>query len=59
MHSKMFLVDQKYLFLWSVNLSSYSIDRNRELWLLIKNPEIIAKIQSYFEKDLEKINSKK
>lgn len=59
MHSKMFLVDNSYVFLWSVNLSSYSLDKNRELWLMIKNPEIIEKMSVFFQKDIEKIISKK
>ncbi|MDF1682884.1 MAG: phospholipase D-like domain-containing protein [Patescibacteria group bacterium] len=31
MHSKAILIDNKYLFLGSVNFSSYSLDRNREV----------------------------
>lgn len=59
MHSKMFLVDNSYLFLWSVNISSYSLDKNRELWLLIKNPQIIKKMSDFFEEDIQKIIGKK
>lgn len=59
MHSKMFLVDNSYLFLGSVNLSAYSLDKNRELWLMIKNPEIISKMSQYFQNDIEKIIGKK
>ncbi len=59
MHSKMFLVDNTYLFLWSVNLSSYSLDKNRELGILLKNSDLIEKMSEYFQKDILKIISKK
>ena len=51
MHSKAFLVDQKYLFLGSVNLSTPSIDQNREFGILLTNPEIIATFSEVFSKD--------
>ena len=59
MHSKMFLVDNTYLFLWSVNLSSYSLDKNRELGILLKNTDLIKKMSEYFQKDILKIIGKK
>lgn len=59
MHSKMFLVDNTYLFLWSVNLSSYSLDKNRELGILLNNPDLIEKMSENFQKDILKIISKK
>ncbi len=59
MHSKMFLVDNTYLFLWSVNLSSYSLDKNRELGILLKNADVIKKMSLFFQKDIDKIIGKK
>ena len=41
MHSKAILVDKKYLFIWSINFSSYSIDKNREVWIIIIDQKII------------------
>lgn len=52
MHSKAFLVDEKYLFIWSINFSNYSIDKNREIWILLKEENLIKKFLEVFEKDL-------
>lgn len=52
MHSKAILVDDKYLFIWSINFSKNSIDYNREYWLLIKEEKIIYEFQNIFESDL-------
>ena len=51
MHAKAILIDEKYLFIWSINFSSYSLDANREVWILINNPEIISKFQGVFDDD--------
>lgn len=51
MHAKAILIDEKYLFIWSINFSSYSLDANREVWILINNPEIISKFQSVWSND--------
>jgi len=51
MHAKAILIDEKYLFIWSINFSSYSLDANREVWLLLTNPEIISNFQSVFDID--------
>lgn len=51
MHSKAILIDETYLFLWSVNFSSYSFDQNREVWILIKNEKIINDFIEIFKKD--------
>jgi len=51
MHSKAVLVDNKYLFIWSENFSAPSLDKNREMWILLKNKEIIDKINILFESD--------
>ena len=52
MHSKAILIDNKTLFIWSENFSSYSIDKNREVWILIKNKKIINKFLELFFSDL-------
>ena len=53
MHAKAILIDNKYLFIWSINFSSYSIDKNREVWILIKNIKIINKFLELFNKDIK------
>jgi phosphatidylserine/phosphatidylglycerophosphate/cardiolipin synthase-like enzyme len=54
MHSKAILIDNKYLFIWSINFSKYSLDKNREIWILLKNWDIISKFKSLFAIDFEK-----
>ena len=54
MHSKAILIDDKYLFIWSVNFSSYSLDKNRETGLIFTNKNIITKFSELFEKDFAK-----
>jgi len=51
MHSKAILIDWKYLFIWSVNFSSYSLDKNREIGLIFTNKNIISDFSRLFEKD--------
>lgn len=52
MHAKSILIDEKYLFIWSINFSTNSIDKNREIWVLIINNEIIDYFLSIFNNDL-------
>lgn len=52
LHSKAILVDEKYLFIWSVNFSEYSFDKNREIGILTKEEKIISKFIDIFENDL-------
>ena len=54
MHSKAILVDNKYLFIWSENFSSFSLDKNREVWLIFTNKTEINKFKKIFEKDFAK-----
>ncbi len=54
MHSKAILVDNKYLFIWSINFSNYSLDKNREIWLILKNNDIITNFSQLFDKDFAK-----
>ncbi len=51
MHSKAILIDEKYLFIWSVNFSKYALDLNREMWILLKNAEIIKNFIILFNSD--------
>lgn len=51
MHSKAVLVDKKYLFIWSTNFSKSSLDQNREMWVLLKNKEIIVQFNKLFDSD--------
>ena len=53
MHAKAILIDNKYLFIWSINFSTYSIDRNREVWILIKNSKIINNFLKLFNQDIK------
>lgn len=59
MHSKVIVIDKKYWFIWSINFSHYSLDKNRELGLLMKNPNIIKNILDYFKDDLANNTVKK
>ena len=52
MHAKAILIDKKYLFIGSINFSTYSLDSNREVGILIKNHEVISKFLKVFTQDL-------
>lgn len=54
MHAKAILIDEKYLFIWSINFSNYSIDRNREVWILLKNNKIINEFLKIYNQDIKK-----
>ena len=51
MHSKAILVDEKYLFIGSINFSAFSIDKNREFWVFLKEENLIKNFLEIFEKD--------
>lgn len=53
-HAKSILVDDMYLYLWSINFSENSMDSNMELWLLLKEKEIISQYKDVFIKDFYK-----
>lgn len=53
-HAKAILIDDKYLYVWSINFSSYSIDENREIWILIKNEDILRQFLGIFNDDFQK-----
>ena len=50
-HTKMILVDDEILLLWSMNLSDTSLDKNREIWILIIDKDIISEYKKLFEND--------
>ena len=49
--TKMILVDEKYLLLGSMNLSSNSLDKNREIWIILMDSWHISKFENWFKKD--------
>ncbi len=53
LHAKAILIDNKYLYIWSINFSTYSLDKNREIGILIKNKNIIDKFKKIYMEDLK------
>lgn len=53
-HAKSILVDDSYLYIGSINFSQNSIDNNMELWLLLKEKEIITPYKEVFVNDFYK-----
>ena len=52
-HTKMILVDEKYLLLGSMNLSSNSLNKNREIWIILMDTGHISQFEEWFKKDRE------
>lgn len=50
-HTKIILVDNKYLLLGSMNLSDNSLDNNREIWIILLDTELIQIFLSGFWSD--------
>lgn len=50
-HTKMILVDRKTLLLGSMNLSSTSLDKNREIWIILLDTWIIKTFSDQFVQD--------
>lgn len=50
-HAKAILSDGKYLYVGSVNFSAPSMDLNREIGIVLKNPEIISEFLEIFHTD--------
>ena len=50
-HAKMFVADGQTAFLGSENISSQSLDGNRELGLFLSQPAAVARMESTFEQD--------
>lgn len=51
-HAKAMLVDDEILYIWSINFSYYSIEKNWEIWLILKDKEIIKEFLKIFKKDI-------
>jgi phosphatidylserine/phosphatidylglycerophosphate/cardiolipin synthase-like enzyme len=47
----MILIDHKILLLGSMNLSTNSLDKNREIWILLRDPSLIHQFSRQFTKD--------
>lgn len=54
-HAKSLIIDNEIIYVWSINFSYYSIDENKEIWLIIKNPEIVEFLINSFEEDYASI----
>ena len=50
-HTKMILIDHKTLLLWSMNLSATSLDKNREIWIILLDTWIIKTFSDQFIQD--------
>lgn len=50
-HTKMILIDEKYLLLGSMNLSSNSLDNNREIWIILLDEKNISEFLKWFKED--------
>jgi len=50
-HTKMILIDDEKLLLWSMNLSDTSLDKNREIWIILIDTWIITEFKELFEND--------
>ncbi|MGB9832396.1 MAG: phospholipase D-like domain-containing protein [Caldisericum exile] len=53
-HAKVIIVDRKYAFVGSENLSSNSLDNNREVGIILSNPEVVNKLREIFFWDFAK-----
>ena len=56
LHTKMILIDDEILLLGSMNLSANSLDNNREIWILLNDPDLIWEFKKTFAQDWEKSN---
>lgn len=50
-HAKLILVDKKYAYSGSINLTTQSMDENREVGILLSDANILTKLSSTFESD--------
>jgi cardiolipin synthase A/B len=53
MHAKMILVDGEKAYIGSINFSSYSLDENREIGIIITEAESLQKLSESFARDWE------
>ncbi len=52
-HAKVILIDKKIAYIWSINFSSYSLDKNKETWIIFVNESIIGMLIKYFQEDFK------
>lgn len=53
-HAKIILIDDKYLLISSINMSSNSMDNNRELWIITTDNQAIGDFKKVFYADWNK-----
>jgi cardiolipin synthase A/B len=51
MHAKIIIVDNKVAFAGSENISTQSLDQNRELGILVSDPSVMNRMQTTFQYD--------
>lgn len=51
MHSKVILIDDTIAYIGSTNFSHYSLDSNRELWIIFKDETAVKKVKNIFLQD--------
>lgn len=52
-HSKAMYIDGEHVLIWSMNYSTNSIERNREISVLLNNPKTLGLFKRQFEQDWE------
>ena len=52
-HAKLIIADHARAYVGSVNLTLQSLDQNRELGILVSQPDILGRLTATFEKDWE------
>lgn len=50
-HAKLLLVDSSRAYVGSVNFSTQSLDKNRELGIIISQPDVVERLAQVFESD--------
>lgn len=50
-HAKLAIADDRWAFVGSENISAASLDRNRELGVLVADPDALARLSATFEQD--------
>src|SRR5712691_3127988 len=51
MHAKIIVVDRSVAFVGSENISTQSLDQNRELGILVSDPSVLNKLKTTFQND--------
>ena len=51
MHAKIIVVDGVKAFVGSENISSQSLDQNRELGIIVSDATVLSRLQSTFQTD--------